>query len=184
MSTDLSLENIARDIEAWRKTKESRTSKVPNELVGAIKKLAKHHKINHIAKTLKMSWQTIDKILNVNSDPLPKQVTSKPKKAYDTDEKLALCREWKQSGLGMIQFCKARKISKSTLYQWYRELYPKKQPKEESWIPVIAPQNQEIGEPVSIELSLPNQLVARIKIGRTEAVSFFKDIYHAATIIR
>ena len=186
MTTELSLENIAKDIEDWRNTKESRTSKVPDKLASAIKKLAKHHNINHIAKALKMSWQTIYKVLNANSDPLSKRINLKSKKVYDLDEKLALCQEWMQSGLGMTQFCKTRKISRSSLYQWSRELYPKKNPKKENWIPVIAPQHQEIeiGEPVSIELSLPNQLVARIKIGRSEAVSFFKEICHAATIIR
>jgi len=116
------------------------------------------------------------------------RVIKKAKRIFTIEEKQALCQDWKQSSLSMREFSKLRKVAPSALYQWCRDLYPKKSYQDTSWVPVKGLQNQEIstGESgsVSIELSLPNQSIVRIKVSKTEAISFLQEIYHAASIIR
>lgn len=108
------------------------------------------------------------------------------KKVFTVENKQALCQEWRQSGLSMRQFCSTKRISTSALYQWCRNLYPKTNDVKKNWVPVKGIQNQEIKieDSVSIELSLPNQSVARVRVLKSDAISFLKEIYNAASTIR
>ena len=116
------------------------------------------------------------------------QTIQKPKKKISPAERLALCQEWKQSGLTTREFSKLRNISSSALYQWSNRLSKKISNTEENWMPikVVQTRKTEFREPisVSIELSLPNQCVARVQLLRSEAVSFLQEMCHATAIIR
>lgn len=67
MEADLELKAIAKNLEDWRKTRAYKTSKIPVELTLAIKKIGGHYKRHHIAKALKMSDGTVNKILGINT---------------------------------------------------------------------------------------------------------------------
>src|SRR5690242_16464068 len=67
MNADLELKAIAKNLEAWRKMRVCKTTKIPIEFTSAIKKLGEHYKRYHIAKALKMSGGTVNKILGINA---------------------------------------------------------------------------------------------------------------------
>lgn len=193
--SELSLANVAAEVTAWRKTKQHRTSILPKEIADHIRELAKSHKTHHIAKVLKMSATTVNKVLQIDqgfrASPLNRkhEAPSKIAKSYRAEEKLALCGEWKRSGMTAEQFCKTKGISKSVLYKWQHRR-KSSQPsqmnaKSENWVLVRPPEGSESPEKrVSIELTLPNQSIARIKISRVEAVNFFQELYHAIATVR
>ena len=116
------------------------------------------------------------------------RVIKKTKRVFTIQEKQALCKEWKQSRLSMREFSKLRKVAPSALYQWFRELYPNQHQSKGNFVPVSANQTQKViateVETISIELSLPNQTIARIKVAKNEAIQFLQEIYHAASTIR
>ncbi len=64
--SELSLANVAAEVTAWRKTKQHRTSILPKEIADHIRELAKSHKTHHIAKVLKMSATTVNKVLQID----------------------------------------------------------------------------------------------------------------------
>ena len=192
---ELSLANVAAEVTAWRKTKQHRTSTLPKEIANHIRGLAKFHKPHHIAKALKMSATTVTKALQIDQafeiSPLNTKQKAPPKisKSYHLEEKLALCEEWKRSGMTAEQFCRTRGISKSVLYKWQHRrqasLPSQMNDKSQNWVLVKPPEGSESSEkPVSIELTLPNQSIARIKISRVEAVNFFQELYHAIATVR
>jgi hypothetical protein len=71
------------------------------------------------------------------------------------------------------------------LYKW-RSLSSQSDDKAKNWVLVTPAQEPEPPSQteVSIELTLPNQSIARLKVLRTEAVSFFQELYHAIAVIR
>src|SRR4051812_28813631 len=107
MKNELSLARVAKQVAAWRKTKQHRTSILPTEIAIHIQALAKKHKHSHIAAALKMSGTTIKKVLQMGL--FSKEVSVKkrrrpPLKNYSSDEKGALCEEWKRCGMEVEQF--------------------------------------------------------------------------------
>ncbi len=183
----ISLASVAKKVVAWRKKKQHKTSILPTEIAAHIKELAKNHKRSHIAAALKMSGTTINKVLQLDHFSEMPSVNKKQRlspKNYSVEEKLALCEEWKRSGMGIEQFCKAKGISKSALYKWGRTLSLQSQDKAKNWVLVKPAQEPSSENEVLIELTLPNQSLARIKVVRTEAVSFFQELYYAIAAIR
>lgn len=68
MQTDFELETIVKDFEAWRKTREHKKSKIPVELISAIKRLGNHYKRSKIAHILNISGGTVNKILGIKKN--------------------------------------------------------------------------------------------------------------------
>ena len=188
MTREISLASVAKEVVAWRKTKQHRTSILPTEIAAHIKELAKNHKRSHIAEALKMSGSTINKVLQINHFSSAPSVNKKQQlslKSYSLEEKLALCEEWKRSSIGIEQFCKSKGISKSALYKWRRTLSPQSHDKTKNWVLVKpASEPSASNNEMLIELTLPNQSLARIKVLRMEAASFFQELYHAIAAIR
>lgn len=188
MARELTLASVAQAIAAWRKTKQHRTSVLPSEIAAHIRELAKYHKRSHIAAALKMSGTTVNKVLKMDhfEAPLVNKRQRASKKGYRLEEKVALCEEWKRSGMGIEQFCKAKGISKSALYRWRCTLTSQLNNKSKDWVLVKPAQESELSaqNEVLIELTLPNQCIASIKLSRTQAVSFFQELYHAIAAVR
>lgn len=179
MNNELSLEDVAKNVEDWRKTKKSRGEILPKEIADDIKLLAKSHKRHHIAKTLKMSGDTINKVLsnNFNSD-------RKVRRNYSVEERAALCQAWQRSGIPVEKFCRTHNISRSSFYQWCRQLDIEEKDKQPNWIPLQATERTNVSDMVTIEFPLPNQMVANIKLSTSQALDFFKELYYATTAIR
>lgn len=192
---ELSLADVAAEVTAWRKTKQHKTSALPKEIADHIIELAKSHKTHDIMKALQMSTTTVTRALQkapgLQSTLLnnKQKTSSKMIKCYHAEEKLALCEEWKRSGITAEQFCKTKGISKSTLYKWQhrRQASSSSQTNEkrQNWLLINPPESTESPEErVSIELTLPNQAIARIQISRMEAINFFQELYHAIATVR
>jgi transposase-like protein len=126
----------------------------------------------------------------------PDQTIGTDKKNYSLKKKQALFTEWKHSGLTVRRFAKIHNIASSSMYKWCKELSPQCDQKTEdkkednnkcNWLPVMSAPSSAIkspNEPMLIELGLAQQLTARIKIQRTEAINFLQELYHAITVIR
>ncbi len=195
MMRELSLASVAAEVTAWRKTKRHKTSALPKEIVDHIRELTKSHKIHHITEALQMSATTVVRALQ-RDQGLQKalinnkqEASTKIPKSYHAAEKLALCEEWKRSGMTAEQFCKTKGISKSVLYKWQHRhqanLPSQTNDKRKNWVLINQPESIESSEErVSIELTLPNQSIARIKTSRIEAINFFQELYHAITTVR
>lgn len=173
------LEEVAKKVEGWRSAKKYRGEALPQEIVDKIKELAKSHKRFHIAKAFKMSGSTLNKILDGNSP------CKKGKRHFSAEERLALCQEWRRSGISLEKFCNTHKISRPTFYRWCHHLYPEPKAFNAEWMPVIAKPKQVSPEStISIEIPLPNTAVARVKLLKSEAVDFLQEFYHAITALR
>lgn len=183
MEQELTLEAIAKRVEAWRKTKKYRAEKIPKDIADNIAALAKFYKRYHIAEALKMSGSTINTILKTHQSI---KNCKNIKKLYSAEEKQKLCQEWQQSGLSMEQFCKLKNISKTALYQWRKAQYITPASPNENWIPLIPQPCNETKVPASVamELCLPNQWQARIILPRLEMIKFVQELAHATTVIR
>jgi hypothetical protein len=179
MKRELSLEEVAKNVEVWRKSKKHRGEILPQEIADDIKKLAKFHKRYHITKALKMSSDTINKALNENFNSC-----KKVKRNYNVEERLTLCQEWQHSGISIEKFCRTHNISRSSFYQWCRQLDIEAKDKQPNWVPLQATQPAKVLDMVTIEFALPNQMVANIKLSKSYAVDFFQELYHATTVIR
>lgn len=189
MTNDLSLDSVAEEVAVWRTQKPHRGSRLPSEIAAHIQELAKKHTRSHIATGLKMSWASINKALKMQDYSQEPSVNKKrrlPSQSYSLENKLALCEEWKRSGMQLEQFCKAKGVSKSALYRWRSALAPLPNDKAKNWL-LVKPTSQADSSLINetlIELILPNQAIARIKLLRTEAVTFFQELYHAIAAIR
>jgi hypothetical protein len=63
MNKNLEFKAIAKEVDAWRKNKTNRNSKMPEQLVSAIKNLGEQYKPGQIASLLEMSHSTVHKIM-------------------------------------------------------------------------------------------------------------------------
>ena len=181
MKRELPLEEVAKKVKIWRKSKKHRGEILPKEIADDIIKLAKLHKRYHIGKALKMSGSTLNKILvgNFNS-------CKKVRRNYSIEERMALCQEWQQQRplISMEKFCETHNMSKSSFYRWYQRLYLEGKDSRSNWVPLQAAQPTKVLETVTIEFPLPNQRVASLKLSKSQAVDFFQELYHASTVIR
>jgi hypothetical protein len=177
METELSLQEVAKKVENWRKTKKHRGEILPKEIADDIIDVAKLHKRSRIGKLLKMSGGTLNKILSGNFNS-----SRKARKNYSIEERITLLKEWEHSGVSIEEFCSARNISKSSFYQWHRQLSLENS--RSNWAPLQAVQPTRALDTVTIEFPLPNQKVASIKLSKSHAVDFFQELYHAITVIR
>jgi transposase len=116
-------------------------------------------------------------------------VTPRSKNKVSIEAQKELLIKWKASGLSKREFCKMHNIRISTFYGWCKKILPKsnfhKEPSR--WSPVITTKRKLLPgeqEQAIIELSLPNHIVARVKVSSHKVVSFIQEICHAAAIIR
>lgn len=113
--------------------------------------------------------------------------TPRIKRKFSLEAQKEFCHKWKESGLEKREFCKRHNIGASAFYNWCKKILPAINNQEGSnWSPVISAQRKPAleEEQALIELSLPNHIVARVKIATSKVASFIQELCHAVAIIR
>jgi predicted transcriptional regulator len=106
-------------------------------------------------------------------------------KKLSWEEKEALCRHWKESGLNKSQFCKKEKIPLPTFCEWCNRVWPREKNKTHSkLIPVRIVNKQETEQRVVVELSLSNQSTVKISVPLSTLGMLIKELSDATTTLR
>lgn len=116
-----------------------------------------------------------------------KAAAPRVKRKFSLEAKKNLCRQWKESGLEKREFCRRNNVGTSAFYNWCKKILPLLNNQEgSSWSPVVSAQRKLAleDEQALIELSLPNHIVARVKIPSPQIASFIQELMSAVTIIR
>ena len=104
------------------------------------------------------------------------------------EEKVELCNRWKESGMERGAFCKQHGVAFATFYGWCEKIWPRSNENNHSQLSpvrIVHPANESQGEDqLVLELSLPNQAVARIKLPLSSMSKLIQELCHATTIIR
>ena len=101
------------------------------------------------------------------------------------EEKMALCKSWKESGLNKSQFCKKEKIPLPTFCEWCNRVWPRANDKTHSkLIPVRIVNKQETEQQVIVEVSLPNQSTVKISVPLSNLGILIKELSNATTTLR
>src|SRR3990167_10447724 len=99
----------------------------------------------------------------LGSSNKPKRVINK----LSIDERIALCNLWQASGLSKAQFSKKHGVSSALLYKWCSQLLPKVTKKCKPLLTpvrVVMDQRDDDERHVMLELSLPNNVLARLSL--------------------
>jgi transposase-like protein len=104
------------------------------------------------------------------------------------EEKVELCNRWQESGIGRRAFCKQHGVAFATFYGWCNKIWPRSTKKKRSPLSPVRIVNttnetHEEGQLI-LELSFPNQAMARIKLPLSSMGKLIQELCYAATIIR
>lgn len=98
------------------------------------------------------------------------------------EEKVELCKRWKESGLNKSQFCKKHGFALATFCQWCNRVWPR--PKKSSMTPVRIIKQQEIEQQIVVEVSLSNQATVKISLTMTSIGRLIQELCHATATLR
>jgi len=104
------------------------------------------------------------------------------------EEKVEFCKRWKESGMERGEFCKQHGLALATFYGWCEKVWPRTRKKNHSALSPVRivnhiNKNQEEDQ-VILELSLPNQAMARIKLPLSSMSKLIQELCYATTITR
>jgi len=101
-------------------------------------------------------------------------------------EKVAICEEWKRSGLSKQLFCGQRGISEATFYGWCKRLWPKPSKSNLCPVSIIAdPKSIPVkSEPITLEVIFPNAIIARVKATEGQFGFLLRELLDATSVIR
>lgn len=101
------------------------------------------------------------------------------------EEKVELCKRWKESGLNKSDFCKKQGIPLPTFCEWCNRVWPKTEKQNLAKLtPVRIVSHQEKETQVVVELLLPNQAIAKISLPLSSIGSLIKELCYATTTVR
>jgi len=101
------------------------------------------------------------------------------------EEKVELCKRWKESGLNKSQFCKRHGFALPTFCGWCSQVWPRqKKPKQSSMTPVRIINEQEIEHQIVVEVVLPNQTTAKIMLPMGSIGRLLQELCHATATLR
>jgi hypothetical protein len=116
-------------------------------------------------------------------DTLKKARSNQRKLSWE--EKVELCKRWKESGLNKSKFCKKQGIALPTFCEWCNRVWPGEDNKmKRKMIPVRIVTKQETEQQVVVELSLPNQSTAKISLPLSSIGNLIKELCYATATIR
>lgn len=98
-------------------------------------------------------------------------------------DKEAIYKEWVNSGLSKKRFCQQNGISENTFYGWHSRL---RNDKQSNLCPIIASPTAGAlkPEPIVLEISFPNAVIARVKATDNQFGFLLKEICNAITTSR
>ena len=101
------------------------------------------------------------------------------------EDKVELCKRWKESGLNKSQFCNKHGLAIPTFCEWCNRVWPhSKKAKAPSMTPVRVINQQEIEQQVVVELLLSNQATAKMSVPMTSIGKLIQELCHATDTIR
>ena len=104
------------------------------------------------------------------------------------EEKAELCKRWKESGIKKRVFCKQHGLALATFCGWCNQVWPRINKLSNSQLaPVRIVNNSnktEENDQIELELSLPNQTMARMRLPLSSIGRVIQELCHAVTIIR
>ena len=101
-------------------------------------------------------------------------------------EKEGLCKEWRNSGLSKVRFCKQKDINVATFSGWCFKLWPNGlSTSDDLFCPVnIMDVKQKTKESIVLEVSFPNAVIARIEATTRQFSYLLRELIDATTVIR
>jgi hypothetical protein len=122
----------------------------------------------------------------LSGDPARKERSTINKLRWE--EKVEICKRWKESGVERGEFCKKHNIALATFYGWCEKVWPRVDKVSHSPLSPVRIVNQvdegQEDDQLVLELSLPNQAMARIKFPLSSMSKLIQELCHATTIIR
>lgn len=103
------------------------------------------------------------------------------------EEKVKICEEWKQSGLGKKVFCKQKGIAPATFHGWCQKLWDIKAVFGNKLCAVkVVDKDAAVvkAEPIVLEVFFSNTVMARIKATEIQFSFLLREILDATQIIR
>jgi hypothetical protein len=104
------------------------------------------------------------------------------KRKLSWEEKVELCKRWKESGLNKSQFCKKERIPLPTFCEWCNRVWQRAN--HSKLIPIRIVNKQKMEQQVVVELSLPNQATAKISLPLSNLGMLIKELSDATTTLR
>jgi hypothetical protein len=116
-------------------------------------------------------------------DTSKKTYTNQSKLSWE--EKVDLCKRWKESGLNKSKFCKEQGIPVPTFFEWCKRVWPRTDRQTHPRLtPVRIINKQETEQQIVVELFLPNQATAKISLPLSSIGKLIKELCYATTTIR
>ncbi|OGV39293.1 MAG: hypothetical protein A3F46_07440 [Legionellales bacterium RIFCSPHIGHO2_12_FULL_42_9] len=109
----------------------------------------------------------------------------KLKRGLPWEEKVKICERWKQSGLSKVMYCKRHSLVFSTFCSWCDRLWPKGASGQLCQVAVLdTMQKKNMAPPMTIEVSLPNQISAKVSLHEHQVLNLIKELVYAASTPR
>ena len=115
--------------------------------------------------------------------------------------RVALCKEWKKSGLSANEFCRQKGLTHSTFHSWCKKLkesdaeinhppsksmrYSRQVNPERNLEPImLSNDTQDLLKQMLVEISLPNQILVKIFLSIPELKKLLGELCNAVTVVR
>src|SRR3990167_1221075 len=95
------------------------------------------------------------------------------------EEKVKICEEWRASGLSKEGFCKQKGVATGTFYGWCQKLWPSKRLRKSGFSEVKVIDATTKIEPIVLEVSFPNAIMARIKATEIQFSFLLRELLDA-----
>lgn len=97
--------------------------------------------------------------------------------------RIALCKEWKKSGLSANEFCRQKGLTHSTFHSWCKKL--KESNAERNLEPImLSNDTQDLLKQIPVEIGLPNQILVKISLSIPELKKLLGELCDAVTVVR
>ena len=101
------------------------------------------------------------------------------------EEKVKICERWQRSGLSKVMYCKRNKLVFSTFCGWCSRFLPKMRTGQLCQVAVIeAVSKKNMEPPITIEVSLPNKISAKVSLHEHQVFNLIKGLVYAASTPR
>jgi hypothetical protein len=115
--------------------------------------------------------------------PLKKRKNKNGKLSWE--EKVELCKRWKESGLNKSKFCTKHGLALPTFCEWCYRVWPRPiKPEKSSMTPVRVIKQEESDQQIVVEVSLPNQATAKMSIPLSSIGRLIQELSHATATLR
>ena len=105
-----------------------------------------------------------------------------PKNGLTWEEKVKICEDWRCSRLSKVMYCKRNSLIFSTFCGWCNSLWPKGKTGRLCEVSVLElSHKREKVSPITIELSISNQISAKVSMREDQILNFFKGVIHASS---